>query len=80
MGDTIVFGYYTQDGLIVNEDKMVIDVIRDIAEYIPLDKVQTFSESILENSFSSHNKGFGFSAEWWRKSRKTYLLNILMKT
>ncbi len=49
VGDTIVFGYYTQDGLVLNEDKTVIDVIRDIAEYIPLDKGQKISaESMLE--------------------------------
>jgi len=33
-GETIIFGYYTQDGIQVKEDKKVIDVIKDIAEVI----------------------------------------------
>ncbi|MFN5148179.1 MAG: ABC-F family ATP-binding cassette domain-containing protein, partial [Flavobacteriia bacterium] len=35
-GDTVVFGYYSQELIQVDEDKKVIDVIRDIAEFIPL--------------------------------------------
>lgn len=49
VGDTVVFGYYSQDGLYVNEDKMVIDVIRDIAEFIPLEKgFKLTAEALLE--------------------------------
>ncbi|MEO8146576.1 MAG: ABC-F family ATP-binding cassette domain-containing protein [Bacteroidia bacterium] len=33
-GDTIVFGYYSQDGLIIKEDKRVIEVARDICDYV----------------------------------------------
>ena len=40
VGDTIVFGYYTQSGMKLEEDKRVVDVIRDIAEFIPLEKGQ----------------------------------------
>lgn len=35
-GETVVFGHYAQDGLQLTEDKRVIDVIRDIAEFLPL--------------------------------------------
>jgi ABC transport system ATP-binding/permease protein len=38
VGDTIVFGYFNQEIIKVDEDKKVIDVIRDIAEFIPLEK------------------------------------------
>jgi ABC-type multidrug transport system fused ATPase/permease subunit len=38
IGDNTVFGYYSQDGMKLAEDKRVIDVITDIAEYIPLEK------------------------------------------
>lgn len=34
-GDTIVYGYYSQHGLKLNEDKRVIEVVKDIAEVIP---------------------------------------------
>ncbi|HEY4798522.1 MAG TPA: ABC-F family ATP-binding cassette domain-containing protein, partial [Bacteroidia bacterium] len=36
VGDTIVFGYYTQKGLILKEDQRVIEVVKDIAEFIPM--------------------------------------------
>jgi ATP-binding cassette subfamily F protein uup len=71
VGDTIVLDIIPRMVLIVNEDKMVIDVIRDIAEYIPLDKgFKLSAESLLENFFSQTTaKGFGIAAEWWRKTK-----------
>ncbi len=36
LGDTVVFGYYTQAGISVASDKRIIDVMKDIAEYIVL--------------------------------------------
>ena len=42
-GETVVFGYYSQDLIKVDEDKKVIDVIRDIAEFIPLEKGRQMS-------------------------------------
>lgn len=38
VGDTIVFGYYSQEHIKLAEDKRLIEVIKDIAEYIPLEK------------------------------------------
>ncbi|WP_421751535.1 ABC-F family ATP-binding cassette domain-containing protein [Croceimicrobium sp.] len=35
IGETVQFGFYTQSGLELKEDKRVIDVVKDIAEYIP---------------------------------------------
>lgn len=35
IGETVQFGFYTQTGLELKEDKRVIDVVKDIAEYIP---------------------------------------------
>ncbi|MDZ7848440.1 MAG: ATP-binding cassette domain-containing protein [Owenweeksia sp.] len=35
-GETVKFGYYTQSGIKLNEDKRVIDVVREIAEVIPV--------------------------------------------
>ena len=32
------FGYYTQDGINLDNDKRVIEAIREIAEFIPLEK------------------------------------------
>lgn len=81
VGDTIVFGYYTQDGLIVNEDKTVLDVIRDIAEYIPLEKGQKLSaESLLERFLFPRSQQRVFVSQLsGGEKRRLYLLTILMK-
>ncbi len=81
VGDTIVFGYYTQEGLVVNEDKMVVDVIRDIAEYIPLENGQKLSaESLLERFlFPRSQQRVLVSQLSGGEKRRLYLLTILMK-
>lgn len=35
-GETVVFGYFSQKGLVVKEDKRVIEFVKDIAEHFPL--------------------------------------------
>ncbi len=35
-GETVVFGYFSQQGLVVREDKRVIEFVKDIAEHFPL--------------------------------------------
>lgn len=81
VGDTIVFGYYTQDGLILNEDKTVLDVIRDIAEFIPLDKGQKLTaESLLEKFLFPRSQQRVFVSQLsGGEKRRLYLLTILMK-
>lgn len=49
LGDTVEFGHYNQEGLLLREDKTVIQVIRDVAEYIPLKKGHKMTaETLLE--------------------------------
>ncbi len=36
VGETVVFGYYSQQGMILNEDKRVIEVVKEIADVIPM--------------------------------------------
>jgi ATP-binding cassette subfamily F protein uup len=81
IGETVVFGYYTQEGLQINEDKMVIDVIRDIAEYIPLEKGQKISaESMLERFlFPRPQQRVYVSQLSGGEKRRLYLLTVLMK-
>jgi ATP-binding cassette subfamily F protein uup len=81
VGDTIEFGYYTQDGLNLDNDKRVIDVIRDIAEYIPLDKGKKITaESLLERFlFSRAQQQVYISQLSGGEKRRLYLLTILMK-
>lgn len=51
IGETVVFGYYSQDLIKVEPDKKVIDVIRDIAEFIPLEKGRQLSAAQFLEKF-----------------------------
>lgn len=80
IGDTIVFGYYTQAGMNLSEDKRVIDVIRDIAEYIPLEKgLKLTAESLLERfMFPRPQQQVYVSQLSGGEKRRLYLLTVLM--
>jgi ATP-binding cassette subfamily F protein uup len=81
IGDTIVFGYYTQSGMNLSEDKRVIDVIRDIAEYIPLEKgLKLTAESLLERfMFPRLQQQVYVSQLSGGEKRRLYLLTVLME-
>ena len=81
IGETIVFGYYGQDGLALNEDKTVIDVIRDIADYIPLAKgLKLSAESLLERFlFPRSQQRVYVSQLSGGEKRRLYLLTVLIK-
>ena len=80
VGDTIVFGYYTQSGMNLKDDKRVIEVVRDIAEYIPLEKGQKLTaESLLERFlFPRAQQRVYVSQLSGGERRRLYLLTILM--
>jgi len=50
-GETLVTGYYTQEGLKVPAYKTVLEVVKDIAEVIPLDKGKSLTASQFLNYF-----------------------------
>jgi ATP-binding cassette subfamily F protein uup len=50
-GETLVTGYYTQEGLKVPPDKTVLEVVKDIAEVIPMDKGKSLTASQFLNYF-----------------------------
>lgn len=81
IGDTIVFGNYQQDGIILKEDKRVIEVIQDIAEYIPLEKgLKITASAMLERFlFSKAQQQVYVSQLSGGERRRLYLLTILMK-
>lgn len=48
-GETVFFGHYRQDGLSILREKRVVDVVRDVAEYLPLKNGKELSaEQLLE--------------------------------
>ncbi|MEY4991781.1 MAG: hypothetical protein RI948_654, partial [Bacteroidota bacterium] len=51
IGDTVVFGYYSQDLIEVDPDMKVIDVVREVAEFIPLEKGRQLSAAQLLERF-----------------------------
>lgn len=81
LGETVKFGYYTQDGLKLPEDKRVIEVIRDIADYIPLEKGKKLTaESLLETFlFPRSQQQVYVSQLSGGEKRRLYLLTVLME-
>ena len=81
-GETVVFGYYSQELLKVkDESKKVIDVIRDIAEFIPLEKGRQMSAAqFLEKFLFPRNMHFNFVHKLsGGEKRRLKLMTILMK-
>jgi ABC transport system ATP-binding/permease protein len=81
IGETINFGYYNQDGMVFKDDKRVIDIITDIAEYIPLEKgFKLTATGLLERFLFSREQQQVLAAQLsGGEKRRLYLLTILMK-
>ncbi|MGI9159622.1 MAG: ABC-F family ATP-binding cassette domain-containing protein, partial [Saprospiraceae bacterium] len=81
VGDTVVFGYYRQDGLQLKEDKRVIDVVRDIAEVIPLEKGKELSAAqLLERFLFSRQQQQVYASQLsGGEKRRLYLVTVLMQ-
>ena len=81
VGGNTVFGYYTQAGINLNEDQKVIDVITDIAEFIPMEKGQKLTApQILERFLFSRKQQQVFVSQLsGGERRRLYLLTILMR-
>lgn len=81
IGETVRFGYYSQEGITFNESKKVIDSVREIAEHIHFDEKTSYSASQFLNLFL-------FSAKDQQKliaklsggeKRRLYLATVLMR-
>jgi ATP-binding cassette subfamily F protein uup len=80
IGETVVFGYYSQDLIKVDEDKKVIDVIRDIAEFIPLEKGKQLSAAqFLEKFLFERSMHYNFVHKLsGGEKRRLKLMTVLM--
>ncbi len=81
IGDTVTFGYFSQEGLQFDEQQKVIDVVKDIAEYIDMGGGKHFTASQLLQYFlftpeQQHNYVYKLSGG---ERRKLYLCTVLMK-
>ncbi|MFK7905119.1 MAG: ATP-binding cassette domain-containing protein [Chitinophagales bacterium] len=81
VGKTIVFGYYTQMGLNLKEPKKVIDVVREIAEYLPMEKGRSLTaEQLLSHFHFPYSKHDNYvSTLSGGEQRRLYLLTVLMQ-
>ncbi len=80
LGDTIVVGYYSQEGLQLKEDKRVIEVVKDIAEFIPLAKGGSITASqLLQKFLFTPDQQYTYVSKLSGGERKRlYLLTILI--
>ncbi len=80
-GETIVFGYYSQQGMVLKEDKRVIEVVKDIAEFFPLaDGTKLSASQMLQRFlFPTHSHFNYVSSLSGGERRRLYLLTVLMK-
>ena len=81
IGDTVRFGYFSQEGLQFNEQQKVIDIVRDIAEYIDMGggkhlSASQFLQYFLFTPEQQHNYVYKLSGG---ERRKLYLCTVLMK-
>ncbi|MGE5316541.1 MAG: ABC-F family ATP-binding cassette domain-containing protein [Chloroflexota bacterium] len=79
-GQTIVFGYYSQEGFQPTEDKRVIDIAKDIAEQIPLGKGYLSASAFLAHFNFNHTLQYNyFSSLSGGEKRRLFLLMQLLK-
>jgi ATP-binding cassette subfamily F protein uup len=80
IGETVVFGYYSQELIKVDENKKVIDVIRDIAEFIPLEKGRQLSAAqFLEKFLFDRSMHYNFVHKLsGGEKRRLKLMTVLM--
>ncbi len=80
-GDTIKFGYYTQNGITIKPEQKVIDVIREFGDYIPLKKGRQISaQQLLERFLFSRKKQYDFVEKLSGGERKRlYLCTVLIQ-
>lgn len=80
-GDTIVFGYFSQDGLQYKEDKRVIEYVKDLAEYFPMaDGTKLGASKFLERfAFTSEQQYTYLSKLSGGEKRRLQLLAILFR-
>ncbi|MEI2675209.1 MAG: ABC-F family ATP-binding cassette domain-containing protein [Chitinophagaceae bacterium] len=80
-GETIIYGYYSQEGMLIKEDKRVIEVVKDIAEFIPLADGSKLSASQLLTrfQFEPETQYTYVSKLSGGEKRRLYLMTILIK-
>ena len=81
IGETVRFGYFSQEGLKFDEQKKVIDVVTDIAEYIDLGSGRHLTASqFLQHFMFSPEEQYNYVYKLsGGEKRKLYLCTVLMR-
>ena len=81
IGDTVTFGYFSQEGLQFSEGQKVIDIVRDIAEYIDMGGGRHFTASqLLQHFLFTPEQQYNYVSNLsGGERRKLYLCTVLMK-
>ena len=81
VGETIVYGYFTQKGIQLKQDKRVIEVLKDIAEVIVMsDGKKITASQLLEHFMFPSNMQYTYVSKLsGGEKRRLYLLTVLMK-
>tara|TARA_B100001109_G_C18863891_1_gene475701 strand:- start:3147 stop:5015 length:1869 start_codon:yes stop_codon:yes gene_type:complete len=79
-GETVRFGYYTQKGIQLKEDKRIIEVVKEIAEVIPLEKGRKITASqLLERFLFPPKQQYNYVSKLsGGEKKRLYLLTLLM--
>lgn len=80
-GETLKFGYYTQNGIKAKEGQKVIDVIKEFGDFIPLKKGRKISaQQLLERFLFDRKKQYDFVEKLSGGERKRlYLCTVLIQ-
>jgi ATP-binding cassette subfamily F protein uup len=81
IGETIKFGYYTQDGITIKPGQKVIEVIREFGDFIPLQKGRQISaQQLLERFLFDRKKQYDFVEKLsGGEQKRLYLCTILIQ-
>jgi ATP-binding cassette subfamily F protein uup len=81
VGDTVVFGHYSQEGLTIKEDKRVIEFVKDIAENFPLANGGSLSAAqFLQLFLFDPDKQYTYISKLsGGEKRRLHLLSILFR-
>lgn len=79
VGETVKWGYYSQDGLSFNEQMKVIDVVKNIAEVIPVGNKMLTASQFLQHFLFSPEKQYSYVYKLsGGEKRRLYLCTVLM--
>ena len=81
VGETIKFGYYTQDGINPKPEQKVIEIIKEFGEYIPLNKGRKISAGqLLERFLFSRKRQYDFVEKLsGGELKRLYLCTVLIQ-